>query len=1367
MPRPDEVISWLAAADGVAPIDAGWFPNSGVTGPSIVSGAFRPSTTGADDAYVVVPFVPTDDYVGDRSSDIVELQFRFTGVSNAPSWTAAGAHVAFIDDGVRALGLAIGPLLELVDPYTGDVVAEVSPAWPWQRTTTLLFRKLATERWQVLQDGVLLAEVGYAAAPETVPIAVEVGAETITWSGPRIGWGRLDTAGDGDGRWDAIEIGVNLAVPRQWLVDRTAGAMAPAIRSHWSRNWEALTRTILGEAQQAKNALEDAWPSRTPGRVVIERASFSGAVLPTVEDVQWSVVGSAGDLSIVAERVRFAANDADTGVTFAVTTTTLAEYRARATFIVHEAFAFGLYGRVGPALQIRDGTRRVTAQMVWSEATQTYGWILHDGAVSGGALGNVGRFWPVNPWVDHVVELRVLQEDRVILFVDSVLVDDLPYSTFTGAAGGRSITIGKGDDTTIELSMSVSHGLAEVAHTDPATRPAYLQALAEQLLFVGGREPNYRLGAWSSYSALVNAFRGSLMRLRNEYRRIAGHDDIDIHRTSDPPSWYLDRTYPGITPVYLDAEGKLVDAYIEFKADIPNYTPEAFCDLIHTYLAPISLVEVTFHCALVTELESTVVNTTVSTFTVEDTHGFAAGDAVELREATQDTIATVEYLEDDDPAGADAAWVAVEFNGEISGRFRIDAPGLEGLEYLGSFSASGLDGDQDGAMPGLDTVTVTGAGAGVDCRAWAFGATTLGVPVWEEFAVLGTTPAVGAQAMFVCYGLILSSAQPDDVTVESTTLATSLFTVDAGDAAIGGGCLSFDTPLQSGPSTWVFVADGATTAFVLMFGIDDSDAFVGERITLAGTTPVESTTRWKEVRVVSLAKVAAGITVTVYARASDRTAVARLVSDSAADTGSGWLVGYDLDDQAQIERFILDGTTPVDLTDRWKRITGVRLVEAAVGTVTVQQANGTLVSPVDLTLLAVPPGERTAGYHLRQIPVAGSLLLALDQVPSEPRTVLLVGYDAETLELTAEAVPLDGTDWVAGHQDWQRLDGISTGHIPTELAVAVLGDSFLTETVLDASQALNDGTNTAWELTGLDHDDGTVYYLAPSRGTATGLRDLKSERHSTGLPSWPVRYHTGKAGSTPSISGVQTGASGQPVLVQTPSGLDQVNYPLADPTDLEALWASGTFTIFFRYNRFSTATTGIYHVLKADGGTAATAEQVGINGLTVLRCRYNGVNHTETVTGSNGTWYSAALVMVANSSQWYKDGVAVGTPVAHGGAGTATLAQLFRNIATSDGVAFADLAIYQRELTSGEVATLDADAAGTDVLRRDPDLFAHYLDPGRAPATAYLGGPVDLAGEYDTTEATTLQTLDSDTNEVTTDLVTGFTSAAVLRKILD
>lgn len=1384
MIRVDESLHWLAIEkDPAAAIAQGWSQNSGTVGPASTDEGFVPSSTGVDDAYVVRRLIPTDPYRfgPSRDRDTVELQWRMQGISNTPSgpWDALGVHVAFIDDNVRVVGVSQGVDLAWVHPYTGAVISQIRAAWAWQSSRTLLLTKIGAERWQVWHEGELLSEIAYDAAPETTPLSIITPTPffaelPVNWTTARAGWGRLDTAGVGSARWDRIELGTNLAVPREWKVQRVRNTIAGPIQRVWNTRWEAMARAIVGEAQQAQSALDRAWPLTTEGRVVVESVAFSGELLPEIEDNRWVVFGGPGNQEVFGERIRIAGANTDDGVIYTVTTTpSSAEYRVRATFLVEQTVSRDREGRIGPYLQIRNNHRRITAQMVWSEASQTYGWLVHDGAASGAALGVIGNvFWPVNIFVDHAVELRVLGRNRVILFVDDMLIDDIDYDRFTAVIGTRSITIGRGDDGDIQVVCFVSHGLAEVSFTDHRTRPAFLQALAEKLVFVGGREPNHRLAAWGDLYPGVHRRRGSLIGLRTEYRRIAGHDDIDIHTNTDPAGWFLNRTFPAITPVFLDAEGLLVDAYLEFYNDIPNYTPEAFCKLVHKYLAPISAIEVQFFCALIADLTTATATAATTTFEVNDTRGFEVEDAVQLRGETVGAVATIEYVDEGGEHAADAAWVAVEFDGSTSGRFRIDAEGLGELEYTGTFTHVGLDGDRDNPHPG-GTVQIVGAAANVDCWAFVFGLDGAGgtTAVWERIRADGTTPQQGLMSFSLVYGMFLDEVQAAAVKVQSTTGAVQLYVVNAGDEAVGGGALSFDPPLQGAPAKWTLSADGATTQKVLLFGtaedqVGSGTAVTGEIVELAGATEIESTVSWEQVRAVCLGYVEAARTVTFKANANDRTADVSGVSSSALDTQTATVIGVDLDGAPAVESFPMNGTNPSFLVGpRWSRVLGVFLSADAVGTITIRQSQGDGPSDPTLTLFTIVPGQRGAGVHLRDIPCAGTVRMALNQGATTPRYVAVGGTRSDTGTFGVDVFSVEGTDWIEGVVDFDRITVIATGHLPNTKYVKIEGTSWFEAGLHGATRAI--GESTKWEITSIASDQATLTYLRPDRGPQTKLRDVKSIRHSLNLANWPIRYPATLGGTAPLLLQVSENPASNPTVESRPIVVTSVQYTIDNGADFLSLWAAGDFSIFVRAKVVdATGTAGVTYIVQ--GTTGATGDGLRTTSHNVFTWRYAGINNAQAVVLNDGLFHSLAVVMTGFVSQLYVDGVALGATVDHLATSAAAVARLFRNEDNDQDWDYADLMLYQRPLTAGEVLTLNDDTNGNDVVRLDPDVWAHYLDPHRDPATAFEGSAVDVPGRYDDTESTTILAIDTTTNEIETVAILGsFLAGAVVRKVID
>lgn len=298
----DEQLTWLVSSSGVDTDDAGWVARLSGTAAELHATGYRPASTTTVDAYFVRKVFDADPTSGavPRVTDGIDFQFRFAGSTSTPvAWDASGVHGALVDDGNRAVGVGVGVALEWIDPYTGDVIAEIQPAFPWQVEGVLLLRKIGSERFELWQEGKLLATLPYEAGVDTDP--APGGADVF--DAARVGFGRLNTAGSGLGAWDRLEVGLNRAVPQEWQVRRMEKTAPAPVRNRWNERWEAFARAFAGQAQQARDAIAGAWGALTAGTISFDRVSFVGDELPPTEDASWSFLGVGGDAAVTGDRI--------------------------------------------------------------------------------------------------------------------------------------------------------------------------------------------------------------------------------------------------------------------------------------------------------------------------------------------------------------------------------------------------------------------------------------------------------------------------------------------------------------------------------------------------------------------------------------------------------------------------------------------------------------------------------------------------------------------------------------------------------------------------------------------------------------------------------------------------------------------------------------------------------------------------------------------------------------------------------------------------------------------------------------------------------------------------------------------------------
>jgi hypothetical protein len=326
-----------------------------------------------------------------------------------------------------------------------------------------------------------------------------------------------------------------------------------------------------------------------------------------------------------------------------------AEYRVATTFTVIEPVVVGSFGRVGPMLVVGDGVFRVAAELV-ELAPEQYVWAITAGNFAS-LVGLSGMVWHVNPFVPHRVELQMLgrppsQNPRVLLLVDGQVVQDIPYSAllFPDATPRCSI-IRNAPLATFDTEFAE----AEIRFADLGSRSIFQQKVSERLVFSAGCERNDHLETLLQARFGLHRIRGTTTGILLEIRRLSCDPRSTITQRDDEAQWYLEVTYPELTPIFLEALGTLSDFVVEFYDNSPTFTPEALAELAATYLVPISVLEMQWSIAVAAELTGpTVTFPTEVTFTVDAVGSFSIGDTVELRNAAATLFETTTIIDIDE-----------------------------------------------------------------------------------------------------------------------------------------------------------------------------------------------------------------------------------------------------------------------------------------------------------------------------------------------------------------------------------------------------------------------------------------------------------------------------------------------------------------------------------------------------------------------------------------------------------------------------------------------------------------------------------------------------------------------------------------------
>ena len=557
----------------------------------------------------------------------LEVQASFEGITNGA--TISG-HMLVADDGERSVGVAIGNELAFVDPSDGSRILTIAESWGFTRENHYHLVKRRTASWDVYVNGRLLKRLPYEAA--AAPFL----------SSPGTGFGWWDSGSSGSGDWRLVESGVDITLPPQWLVDRLYASMPVPLREAWTRRHTALLRAMAGTTETSMDQARGSYELHTAALLELEETAWPGDEDPVLEG--WTET-SSGALafpdSAVRDRRRLTGQAQDDGWRYTFTTPEnpsdmVIRLKARVYLRAHATVSN--VGRIGPFLELEDGNRVIRILMLHSgEAHEALGWQITTGDLSGS--DDLGIFVGedlhlCDPYQQEgtEVEAYIVGRTRVILFVDGQLVEDVPYTSFaeSESSSAYAVQVGVAGDADFTATVDFEDVEADVSFADLRQRPEFLQRLQERLLFVGGCERNDRLDVWSQHRFGVFQSRGT-QRAIYEVRRIACDDSAQVVTQTVPSEWYIERTYPEVTPIFLESDDIIVSAAAEYQANSPNLEPAQLKRVLEKYILPRSLVEARFNAYLATVLSSSTVTTTTTAFTVLDPTGFEAGDQVELR----------------------------------------------------------------------------------------------------------------------------------------------------------------------------------------------------------------------------------------------------------------------------------------------------------------------------------------------------------------------------------------------------------------------------------------------------------------------------------------------------------------------------------------------------------------------------------------------------------------------------------------------------------------------------------------------------------------------------------------------------------------
>ncbi len=581
-----------------------------------------------------------------RHRDNMQVQAVVTGAAFASSWPSGRSGILlFIDDGLQSLGVSIGDDLVLIAPNTGDFLWAAREGHNWLFAHTYCLRKWGSARWVLEVDGVVVATVPYRVSAPSLGGAA------------RIGFGSLDAGGTARATFQAVETSCNRALAPRWLVDRMAVSLPAPMQARWNDVARAWLYATAGLVQGAYEALAWLWTDMQADVYADDTYVLVGTSLPLDTDPPWSVVG-APVVTIVRERVRFAAPGTPAEKVLRATFVTLPGFVALSGiqriggFLTIRSSTPDAFGRVGPVLRLRHYGRVIHAQLYLDPAVANEPrWVLTDAVLAGGPVTPVAGAipCPVNINVEHQVEVQAYGTADVLLLVDRVIVDRRPFGVFPALGGGeRADFLVPGSGALVPVcTVDLRGWVASRSFGDLSRRHLLEQRAVEALQFTSGRDRNDELDTWVTHHREVEAARGTTVGIIVELRRLAVEDDnVFVIRDQEPGSWFLELSWPEVTPIYLELGGYFADVFVEFVNNSPVLVTAELAELAWRYLVPLSAEELQYHVCVITVLTApmAIPGPGVWRVTVESTAEFAAGQTVTVRTSDNVTKATTTVI---------------------------------------------------------------------------------------------------------------------------------------------------------------------------------------------------------------------------------------------------------------------------------------------------------------------------------------------------------------------------------------------------------------------------------------------------------------------------------------------------------------------------------------------------------------------------------------------------------------------------------------------------------------------------------------------------------------------------------------------------
>jgi len=575
-----------------------------------------------------------------RPDDDMEWQ----GACEIGAGSATDGRVGFwITDRNRWIGISIGSSLNWVDPavYT-TVLSVISTSFSQFNRNVFHLKKNGTGSWQLYVNGELVSTIPYQLAPSSVAVNHPISKASFGTLGPL-------ASGATVAQWGPTEMGLNIALPPQWKVDKTFLSLAAPLQNRWNRLSRGLLRASVGVLERSVAMLNDAFVSKTAQSQQITPHYFQGDVRPDLIIPAWLVTAT---VSVVRERVRLDSTAAISQIQADMSATPLpteASVGVAARVLLQSTIPF-LNGsgitELGPEFNVFDGVVRLKATLtqIPGGTADDIGWTLANTAT---AVSLSGRYWRVDPFQEHHVEVRIFRDRDCWLFVDRIPVDWVPYGDIPAAVLVPRVLIqsGAGPASTRSV-LDVWDVLASDYRYDSTRRALFDQSCIERLVHVGGCERNDLLEMWKERRHQAIGNRGTTEGIELEIIRMTCQRHAYVIQVVTPSEWYLDVTFPDITPIWLDAPGSITDSFVEWAVWPPNFTRDSFADLLAHYYVPSSSLDLRYWICLIAVGTANFVIGGPVVCNVESSSGFAIGDEVTVRTFDNTTSETATVTAD-------------------------------------------------------------------------------------------------------------------------------------------------------------------------------------------------------------------------------------------------------------------------------------------------------------------------------------------------------------------------------------------------------------------------------------------------------------------------------------------------------------------------------------------------------------------------------------------------------------------------------------------------------------------------------------------------------------------------------------------------